>query len=75
MKLPPWLRAKLGPVFQLWLALGLVLGHWLRLSLGLRFCFALLALPCIAMLALDSALAFGFCFVGGLGFALGFGLT
>ena len=75
MKLPPWLGAKLGLVFQLWLALGLVLGHWLRLSLGLRFCFALFALPCAAMLALNSALASGFSFVGGLGFALGSDLT
>ena len=75
MMLPPCLGARLGLVFRLWLALGLVLGHWLRLSLGLRFCFALLVLPCIAMLSLNPALASGFCFVGGLGFALGFGLT
>ena len=75
MRLPPWLGARLGLVFRLWLALGLVLGHWLRLSLGLRCCFALLALPCIAVFALGSALASDFCVVEGLGFALGFGLT
>ena len=74
MRLPPWLGAGLG-LGPAWLALGPVLGHWLRLSLGLRFCFALLALPWIAVFALNSALASDLCFVEWLGFALGFGLT
>ena len=76
MRLPPWLGATLGLVFRLWLALGLVLGHWLRLSLGLRFCFALLALLFeIAVFALNAASASDLCFVEWLGFSLGFALT
>ena len=50
MKLPPWLGAKLGLVFRLWLALGLVLGHGFGFHLG--FGFALRFWRCLALLCL-----------------------
>ena len=74
MGLPPWLGAELG-LGLAWQALGLVLGHGLRLSLGLRFCFALwpcLELQCLLCIQLWPLT---FCFVEWFGFALGFGLT